>query len=554
MFPRSTDKPLSLKCEDGKQIIDENDCRNAVQNLFDSSSTFDGVFDETNIDVPHLPKCSYNIIDKKVTYNRTSTVNKNSDNHVSAICHIDYHVPAQHCQGEWYAPSCDTARCEQTLTSTYDITQPAAYGGADCPYSDGDQRTSDCPITACVPAEYRQTAVLEVCPDGKEVIDENDCRNAVQNLWDSDPTFIGRFIPVSVSHINKVDAPKCSRNIYSNEVKYNIHPNAGQVNYASDTSAICRIVPIDCEYTPWNDSPCTETPVTCQTSSQIVSNLCNGDPLSTCTQLNSDEWCKEYCYDFDRFTPCTGSVYDTVQACKTSEGSTQCYNSPSPICKGIQKTYKTVSPGVMSGTRTTVPGTGIDGGVLCTEPLTRQMSCDYTDCSPVDCVGNWAPFTPSCDSMPCERTDNVQTRTFVVDTPAMHGGSCPTTESQTCPFTQCGYHLLKNCAWNSGGAGVTLTGSNLKEIAVDTELTSSQEQSTNEAFWKKTTDPDDSVVGSVVRCYSDSLGKGASNRDNVNGCYATEVSYNQAKTFCENLVTTDDEWVASDWRFAQNLR
>ena len=108
-----------------------------------------------------------------------------------------------------YTPSCDTTRCEQLLTrtSTYDITQPAAYGGAGCPYSDGDQRTSDCPITACVPAEYRQTAVREVCEDGKQIIDENDCRNAVQNLFDSSSTFDGVF---DETNIDVPHLPKCS--------------------------------------------------------------------------------------------------------------------------------------------------------------------------------------------------------------------------------------------------------------------------------------------------------------------------------------------------------
>ena len=71
----------------------------------------------------------------------------------------------------------------------------------------------------------------------------------------------------------------------------------------------------------------------------------------------------------------------------------------------------------------------------------------FCDC---DSAGTWSTWTPAdCESLPCGRDDNTQSRTFNVHAGKTLPYGCPPNETRACPMVEC----PADCVYNPGTDG-----------------------------------------------------------------------------------------------------
>jgi len=186
-------------------------------------------------------------------------------------------------------------------------------------------------------------------------------------------------------------------------------------------SAVCNdfACPIDCKLSTWSGfTTCTKScgTGTMSRSKSVVTKVAHGG--AACTSDRHTRTCNVQACPID---------------CKISgwSGSSTCTEK----CGG----------GITSKTRSVI-NAAAHGGVECAT-RTQKDNCNTHPC-PVDCVHSWNSWS-TC-SLTCGT--GVQTRTYDVDTAAVHGGDeCPTEMDRVCNTQKCPIDCVVS-KWNSYAA------------------------------------------------------------------------------------------------------
>lgn len=157
----------------------------------------------------------------------------------------------------------------------------------------------------------------------------------------------------------------------------------------------------------------------------------------------------ETCKDKDSEEEREAGEEETRTCPQNCEGEWEGWTECSKECGGgfQSNTYRVKRMGNESG-----QGCPFDDG----KQINRK--CNEQLCEPVSCTGGWGAWE-ECDQV-CETRKKVS-RTWQMDKPARHGGTCPTTETKNCDIKPCPVHC--DGAWSDWSECTALCGGGMQE-------------------------------------------------------------------------------------------
>ena len=365
------------------------------------------------------------------------------------------------CVGAWGEPSACVSNgvCGSdagTLTYTYSISVPAAYGGAACPKRDGATRKEACkaPITPCPPengvgswspwsackargcgtSAGDRTSTYTVakearyggtpCEASNGAVRTEQCEVAVTPC---PVPCIGAFSSFSECK----SKGECSSPAGTKSRTFTItqpaafggaecaHKNGDVDTEDCNNAPVTPCPPVPC-VGKWVPAPCTQTQcgasagTSAETFAVTQAAKYEGTP---CEAQNGDK--RSVPCTVEKVTPCPINCVGTYSGWTTCKADAPCGST-----RGTQERKFTVTTQAQFG------------GVVCpaTDGQVESRDCEATlvKCPPVDCVGTFSELTP-CKQLKCDSPAGVSSQTYSISVRAAH-------EGKECPFAHGSVH------------------------------------------------------------------------------------------------------------------